>query len=137
MMRIQYETELYHFGVPGMKWGVRKDPESYYTGKVNRLTRKNASYENKITATKARGTKLRAKGMKLESRSLRRRLLESQKHYDKRAVKQMYKGKRLQAKGARLEARSAKYERKIYKNKLKIEKYNKKIEEALRNLPMK
>lgn len=137
MMRIQYETELYHYGVPGMKWGVQKDPESYYTGKVNRLTRKNASYENKITATRARGARLRAKGTRLEARSLRKRLFESQKHYDKRAVKQMYKGKRLQAKGARLEARSAKYERKIYKNKLKIEKYNKQMEEALRNLPMK
>lgn len=130
-MKIQYETELYHYGVPGMKWGVRKDPETVYTNRIRRLERKNARFENKASAMKARGTRLRAKGTKLESRSLRKKLFESESHFAKRAGKQMLKGKKLQAKGSRLEARSAKYERKIYKNKLKVEKYNKALREIM------
>ncbi len=135
-MNIKYETELRHYGVPGMKWGVTKDPQTDYSNKIRKLERKNESYANRASVTKARGAKLRAKGTTLESRSLRKRLLESNRHFERRSGKQLVRGKRLQAKGARLEAKSARYERKIYKNKIKIEQYNKALAAALREVPV-
>jgi hypothetical protein len=46
------ENELMHYGVKGMKWGVRK--ASYYESKIGRATRKNQSLERKASRLEKR-----------------------------------------------------------------------------------
>lgn len=49
------ESELYHFGIKGMKWGVRKKPERY---------RMSTNSEKKIIVKPGKVDKLQAKTMK-------------------------------------------------------------------------
>lgn len=39
MIKRYYSNELYHYGVPGMKWGHRKDPYSITTSNTHRVPR--------------------------------------------------------------------------------------------------
>lgn len=64
------ETELYHAGVKGMKWGVRKDKTSSgntSTTKIKRrkntttVTARNGNERAKVTVKKNRGAKVVAK----------------------------------------------------------------------------
>lgn len=66
------ENELQHFGIPGMKWGQRKQPERSGNGRVKKLSRrqqrknilrdynltkdvKTASYNSKLMSGKLKG----------------------------------------------------------------------------------
>ena len=45
-----YETELYHFGIKGQKWGVRRfqNPDGTLTAKGKKRLAKNQQYRDKL-----------------------------------------------------------------------------------------
>ena len=50
MWNYNYFNELYHYGVKGMKWGVRKDRGYSYKVNNGRLTMKKGSNLHRVTA---------------------------------------------------------------------------------------
>ena len=52
------EDELYHYGVPGMKWGVRK--AARYSSKNERLARKALNYDKKAAVLRKKSEKAHA-----------------------------------------------------------------------------
>ncbi len=87
---ILYENTLAHYGVRGMRWGVRHGVPSYayaqstikkkkLQGKVDKLEKKasDAAYKASTGAKTKKYTKLQAKKLKLQAKKL-----EAQKKYD-------------------------------------------------------
>ena len=103
------QQELYHYGVLGMKWGVRrgKSSSAYSKGvnKLKRLDKKSYEYEQKSHKTAAKASKLNYKGSKRGDADL----LEKSKKLDAKAKKLAYKSAKLSKKG-----------RKFYKSMEKV-----------------
>ena len=91
-----YDKEyLAHYGVIGMKWGVRHNPQRAY----EKASNKAAKYNKKIQKHDTKARKQLSKGAKAEGRMwLFRDKNEAKKHYEKsrvqtaRAVRQAEKG---------------------------------------------
>ena len=85
---------LSHYGVLGMKWGVRHNPQRAY----EKASRKVGKFQRKIEKHDEKARKRMAKGAAAESRVLFRSPKYAQKQYDKsivqsaRAVKIAQKG---------------------------------------------
>lgn len=92
------ENELYHFGVKGMKWGVRRNRSnlggngSFRTRRLQRAvnannrdvkTLKSAGYNKEAAAVKAVGDKNRAKLAKSQARDAARNTPEAQARREK------------------------------------------------------
>ena len=88
----QYPDYLMHYGVPGMKWGVRKARKNNYISKAVKKRRSSYSQDYKDTA------KLRKKNYKQlsnsELKSLNKRL-ELESNYKRLNPKGVEKGKRM------------------------------------------
>lgn len=105
-----YDAEsLQHYGIPGMRWGIRRSAEQL-GHRVAKMEKQNARYTARLKGNK-----------------------------EARAKNRLAKGNRLLAKAAKYESKAMKYERKskpgflrsakkAYKNSLKAEKYRAKSE---------
>jgi hypothetical protein len=131
------EYELYHHGVKGQKWGVRRDK---YLAKMARNQSKIDNLDRKLHTTgalkrKQRAAKAQVKVDKLERRASKaRRRLAQGKHLSNRQEKAIMKSEKFKAKVARNSAKNdkwesgiAKLERKNAKLQKKVDRLNKKI----------
>lgn len=60
MWEYSHSDELYHYGVKGMRWGVRRNPEKAYrkaSKKLNKLNKKMLKQEQKAVEASARADK--------------------------------------------------------------------------------
>lgn len=139
------EYELYHHGVKGQKWGVRRDK---YLARMARNQGKIDTLNKKLSTTgamkrKARAAKAQAKVDKLERRASKaRKRLAQGKHLSSRQEKAIMKSEKFKAKVARNSAKNDKWENKKakleYKNaklQKKVDRLNKKIAKEQLNSP--
>lgn len=92
-VRFRGET-LAHYGVLGMKWGVRKNPSKAYTKAV----KKKEMLERKSVRYNLKSAKLRSKALKKSTKAT--------------SEKQYQKARKLEFKANKLAIRSAKYQKK-------------------------
>lgn len=87
--------ELYHYGVLGMKWGVRKDASKAYS----KATKKKNKLEKKSTKYNLKSAKLRSRALKKEVRATNERQYQKARKLEFKANKFALKSARLQKKG--------------------------------------
>ena len=98
------KNELQHYGVLGMKWGVRRNPSRAYAKAVrkkNVLERKSA--------------KLAVKSAKYEKKSIRKEMHSTSESQYKKARKLHFKSNKLNLKSARLRNKGLKWEKQMEK----------------------
>lgn len=96
------DQELKHYGVVGMKWGVRKDPSKQFGKSSAKLNKK----KKKLVARKEEAAKLRYKGTKLESKATSERKL-------KKAREKIFEAAKMDLKNAKMDKKIQKYEQKM------------------------
>ena len=102
--RIIRSDELYHFGVPGMRWGVHRNATRYYAAKAKKLTK----LDKKIRRLKVKSAKYNYKSAKAELSS------DSEK-----AQRKSVKYKEKSNKAARRAEKSVKKGIKVYNKMMK------------------
>ena len=139
------ENELYHHGVKGQKWGVRRDK---YLARIARNQGKIAKLDKKLNTAgalkrKQRAAKAQAKLDKYERKAAkaRKRLAEG-KHISDRQQKAIIKAEKYKTKVAKnsqkndkWESQKASLERKNAKLQKKVDRLNKKIAKEQLNSP--
>lgn len=129
------EASLQHYGVKGMKWGVRKDPDRYYKKGVKKL-RKLEQKVSSAKTTRARDIRLRAKADMLESRSKVYANKAKKAWTQGGAMRKMEKSQKLAVKADRLHYKSDKREFKTEKLKLKGTKIAERMEKKSMKRPL-
>lgn len=144
MNNYTYSNELYHYGVLGMKWGVRHDPRKAYSKgvrKIQKLEAKSAKRDEKARAVSARSSaraaryRLKAakatniyRGGTLGTRILNKIIPGRAERAARRSGKYEYKAQKIESKIARNKGLSQRYER-------KAEKFYKKMDKIFANTP--
>ena len=101
------DNELMHYGVLGMKWGVRKDPRSSYS----KATKKLRKLDDKAMKKAYKSDKLSAKYDKADVKA--ETAWVNQGGRAKRAMKLRVKYKKSKAKAAKARAKGAKWFRQM------------------------
>lgn len=139
------EYELYHHGVKGQKWGVRRDKYlariAKNQGKIDKLDRK--LHTTGAMKRKQRAAKAQAKLDKYERKATKaRRRLAAGKSLNKRQTKAIMKAEKYKAqvaknsqKNDKWESSIVKLERKNAKLQKRVDRLNKKIEKEKMNSP--
>lgn len=120
--------ELMHFGVKGMKWGVRRTPEQL-GNKINKLSSKNERLKQDTSRYVDNAKKYMAKSVSANKHNAKyeKRLTKAtakKAKYDVKLTRALSKRNPNAEKVAKYTAKTAKYQHKINKAQRKI-KYNK------------
>ena len=91
---IYYPDELYHHGIKGMRWGVRRTPEELGRMGVTKTANKLRRRENKINRMRKRSAKLNLKSAKYNDKALRTRSERKAIKFDKKSSKYNLKSAR-------------------------------------------
>lgn len=129
------EQALQHYGVKGMKWGVRKDPDRYYKSGVKKLRK----LEQKVSSakiTRAKDAKLRTKVDMLRSKSAVYADKSKRAWTAGGAERKMKKSEKLERRANSLEYKSNKREFKTEKLKLKGTKISEKLAKKSMKRPL-
>lgn len=112
------DGELQHYGVVGMKWGVRK--ANYYAKRRSRLEKKVANYDLKAAKKARKASKLHEKDIDAVSRRSMRKAAKFEvkaKKMMKKSIKDLDGFER-----AKIERKASKYQAKASKHKLEANK---------------
>ena len=94
-------SELAHYGVLGMKWGVRKNPDRAYSKSIKKLRRIDSAHAK----AQARVAKAQKKGLENKAQKLANRSA----NLERKSVKLQSKSNRLYSKAGRYERKAEKY----------------------------
>lgn len=117
-MEREYELELYHYGVKGMKWGVRK---KYYNddGSLNERGQARQAYKDARKATRTAKRELRRAGRTAFGAKGLANYKSAEKKANAAAMKELDAKANYKSKMARNEKAAAKAEFKTYKKALR------------------
>ena len=120
--------EFKHYGIPGMKWGIRRTPAQLSRAR-DKLETKNAGLRKNVKNLKALDSKYTAKSESYKSNNSKyeARIADAsakKAKYDYKLSKAIAKSKPKAKKVAKLTAKSARYQNEITKNRAKL-KFNK------------
>lgn len=127
MLPKKYSSEIYHYGVLGMKWGVRRTPEQLRrrVGKVERKTDNLKAYKRALDSD-AETYSTKANQMRLRNSKYQSRLTKAsatKAKYDLKIEAQENKRRPSQRKLEKYQTKSAEAQRQILKAQKKL-KYN-------------